>query len=86
MLKALYPFMEKLQLRLKEKMTKPPNSDFKHISTPKASDKCLMLHSHILLANNIPFLITGAKPFNLLLCSELGGNINNLSNIIYTIL
>ena len=65
-------------------MTKPPNYDFKQISTPKATDKCLTLHSEILFANNIPFLITVAKPMNLLLCSELGGSrsSNNLSNII----
>ena len=74
----------KVAAEVKGKMTRPTNSNFKQIITIKATDKCLTLHSDILFANNIPFMITVAKPLNLLLCSEIGGSrsSNNVSNII----
>ena len=41
------------------------------ITTEHLTDKYLLLHCDVLYANNLPLVISVAKPLNLLLCSEL---------------
>ena len=67
---------------IKGKMTKPGNIKQDVITVPKTTDKYLDLHVDIMYVNNIAFLLSVAKPINLLLCTELlnGRNMNNLSD------
>ena len=67
-------------------MTRAKNSNYKQVTVNKHTDKDLVIHSDIMYANNIPFLLSVAKPLNLLLCSELqnGRNSTNLSQLLVT--
>ena len=52
-------------------MTNPPNINKKTVIVDHLTDKYLLLHCDVMYTNNLPFLISVAKPINLVLCSEL---------------
>ena len=56
---------------IKGKMTKPSNIDQKAVIIDHLRHKYLLLHCDVMYANNLPFLISVAKPINQVLCSEL---------------
>ena len=55
---------------LKGKSTTPRNAHNRIVPVEKLSDKIQILYCDIMFVNNISFLISVAKPMNLILCSS----------------
>ena len=58
-------------------MTKPSNIDQKAVIVDHLTDKYLLLHRDVMFANNLPFLISVAKPINLVVHRATRQNIQN---------
>ena len=63
---------------LKGKTTAPANQIQRIINVEKSAEKNLTLYVDVMFMNNIPFLLSVAKPLNLFLSSDLSNERNGI--------